>query len=189
MAGRPGVDGAVLSGGASRRMGRDKAHLVVNGAPMYRRVLDALGGPIGSGSLVVVGGDEDLLADSERFVMDRWPGQGPLGGIVTALTGPGTNPLVAVLSCDLLRPDADTVWRLITVHVNVDCDVAVPVAHGREQWTHAVWNRRVAPVLESRFEEGVRAIHVAVGGLDVHGVDVDGDTVADADRPEDLPPA
>jgi molybdopterin-guanine dinucleotide biosynthesis protein A len=78
--------GAVLTGGRSRRMGRDKAFVGVEGEPMVRRVVRALraGGAI---EVVAVGGDETglLAEDLDRFVPDLHPGEGPLGGVLAAL--------------------------------------------------------------------------------------------------------
>jgi molybdenum cofactor guanylyltransferase len=91
MAAAPAWAAAVLCGGRSRRMGRDKALLVVDGVPMVRRVVDAAR-TAGASSVLCVGspltpGGRALVADAAGVpaVEDRWPGKGPLGGIVTAL--------------------------------------------------------------------------------------------------------
>jgi molybdopterin-guanine dinucleotide biosynthesis protein A len=80
-----GVAGAVLMGGASRRMGRDKALVEVDGLPMASRVAAALTAA-GCRSAVAVGGDAAVHARlGLSSVPDRWPGEGPLGAIVTVL--------------------------------------------------------------------------------------------------------
>ena len=67
--------GAVLTGGASRRMGRPKADIEVDGVAMAARVADAM---VAAGALDVARiGDE---------VADHHPGEGPLGGVLTALS-------------------------------------------------------------------------------------------------------
>ncbi len=72
--------GAVLAGGASTRMGSDKASVVVDGQTMLQRVSSALSAVF---PRVVVLGDE-------RTGFECWPdavpGGGPLAGIVSALT-------------------------------------------------------------------------------------------------------
>ena len=81
----PAFDGAVLCGGASRRMGRDKATLVLDGRPLAVRVADELAAA-GALRVEAVGGDAEALVRAGLVHRpDRWPGEGPLGGIVTSL--------------------------------------------------------------------------------------------------------
>src|SRR5690606_27534372 len=75
---RPPVHGAVLCGGASRRVGGDKALIRLDGrAPAVRgaRALAAAG----AGLLEAVGGDvRALRAAGQAVAPDRAPGPGPL---------------------------------------------------------------------------------------------------------------
>jgi molybdopterin-guanine dinucleotide biosynthesis protein A len=79
-----GVVGVVLAGGASRRMGRDKAALVIGGEPLVRRSVARLRLALAE---VIVVGSPDLasLLPETRIVADDWPGRGPLGALATAL--------------------------------------------------------------------------------------------------------
>jgi molybdopterin-guanine dinucleotide biosynthesis protein A len=78
------VFGAVLCGGASR-MGVDKATIPVDGVAMARRVADALAAA-GCSPVSAIGGDPAELGRlGLDTVIDRYPGDGPLGGILTAL--------------------------------------------------------------------------------------------------------
>lgn len=77
--------GVVLAGGASRRMGADKALIEINGMAMAARATLALQSA-GLDEVIVVGGDADRLSDLGLTVVpDLYPGRGPLGGIITAL--------------------------------------------------------------------------------------------------------
>lgn len=183
-----GFDGYVLCGGASRRMGRDKALLAVDGVAMARRVADALTAA-GAGRVRAVGGDADGLRSlGLDQVPDRWPGEGPLGGVITALDQPGSAPVAAVLACDLLHPDPRAIAALVAEQARRRCDVVVPVVDGRHQWLHAVWHRRVQPILADLFRAGERSVAGAALAVRMATVaDLGRDAVADADRPEDLP--
>ena len=64
------VTGAVLCGGASRRMGRDKALIAVDGVLMAERVAQALTVG-GCGEVVFVGGNAEALAVAGRWVLAR----------------------------------------------------------------------------------------------------------------------
>jgi molybdenum cofactor guanylyltransferase len=105
----PPFTGAVLCGGASRRMGRDKAFIPVGGRTLVRRVADALEAA-GATPVVAVGGDlAALRAEGLTAVPDDAPGAGPLAGIVTAL-GPGRDRATTLDTLDTrVAPDAPDV--------------------------------------------------------------------------------
>jgi len=192
-----GWGAAVLCGGASRRMGRDKALLVVEGAPMARRVAVAAL-EAGAATVITVGGDagglrEALAGWDVRIVPDRYPGEGPLGGLLTALGNLGEldEDVGLVVSCDLLAPDPSTMAATVAALATGAGDVAVPEVEGRRQWLHAAWRRsaRVGEGLAATFAGGERSVHRAVtqARLTVLDVpDVAPGAVADADTPDDL---
>ena len=164
MTNRVGLAGAVLAGGESRRMGRDKAFVSVGGEPLVMRAVRALREG-GADPVVIVGGDTAAAAAlGLTAVDDAWPGEGPLGGIITALRELEAE-LVAVLSCDLTQASPVAV-RSVAGALG-EADVVVPVVDGQAEWLHAVWRRRCLGVLEAAFAEGVRAPRHAVGRLRV----------------------
>jgi molybdopterin-guanine dinucleotide biosynthesis protein A len=103
----------VIAGGASRRMGRNKALLELGGIPMVVRMLRLLG-PLVAAVRVVATADR-YASLGLALLADRWPGQGPLGAIVTAL-GASSADWNLVLGCDLpyarQAPEARTRNRL-----------------------------------------------------------------------------
>ncbi len=180
----PAFAGYVLCGGASRRMGRDKAALEVDGRPMADRVVEALR-DAGAAAVATVGGRH--RPPGTVRIADRWPGEGPLGGVITALAHAGPDARVAVLSCDLLDPSPAAVASLVDIHAASGADVVVPVVSGRRQWLHAVWSSRVAGILADLFAAGERSVAGALTSLRVELVaDVPAPAVADADVPADL---
>ena len=76
----------ILCGGQSRRMGRDKAWIECEGEPLILRQLALLRQlePEQLG-VSIRPGDTSLSGQDILLLPDRWPGRGPLGGIVTAL--------------------------------------------------------------------------------------------------------
>lgn len=185
----PSFSGAVLCGGASRRMGRDKALIVVDGRPLALRVADAVTAA-GAADVVAVGGDTDALrAGGLTVVADADPGAGPLTGIVTALAAT-SDDIVFVAACDLVAPSVEAIATTVqALAADADADVAAPLVDGRRQWMHAAWRRRTEMPLGAAFAAGERAVHAAVsaGGLRVVDVPLDAGAVADADVPSDLP--
>jgi molybdenum cofactor guanylyltransferase len=98
--------GVVLAGGESRRMGRDKALVEVDGEPLWKRQVRVLLGA-GAGRVVLVRrGDQDPI-DYPDCRFDVFRDCGPLAGIHAAL-GVGGDPLVAVLAVDM--PGIDAAW-------------------------------------------------------------------------------
>ena len=80
----PRLAGAVLAGGRSRRMGRDKALVTVGGMPMISILIDRLARL--TQPVVVVADRTDRYSSLPVPVLgDLHPGCGPLGGIHAAL--------------------------------------------------------------------------------------------------------
>jgi rhodanese-related sulfurtransferase/molybdopterin-guanine dinucleotide biosynthesis protein A len=127
----------------------------------------------GAAAVVVVGGDGARMAQlGLEFLPDRWPGEGPLGGLVTALEW-SPEEVVVVAGCDQPWLDAASVGRLVEALDGEDAaDAALPVAGGRPQPLPGAYRRRSAAGRQAAFDAGERALAaglervVAVAGLD-----------------------
>lgn len=172
--------GAVLCGGASRRMGVDKATIPVDGVAMARRVADALVEARCS-PVVAIGGDSvELSRLGLEHVDDEFPGEGPLGGILTALS---VGSPAAVVACDLPNLRAATVEKLIAALGDHDAAIAHT---DRAEPLCAVWSDRAASVLRAQFQSGERAVHRALDGLDIAWVTVSPADLRNVNTPGDL---
>lgn len=103
------IEGFVLCGGESRRMGRDKALLEINGRPLVEHV---------AGIIRFVTERVTLVGPRNRYeqlgfpvIEDAYRGLGPLSGIVAALEHTGS-PRALIVACDLARLDRDFVLQL-----------------------------------------------------------------------------
>ena len=187
----PAWTGAVLTGGASTRMGRDKALVEVDGRPLALIVATAMWAA-GATRVVAVGGDERLLRGvGLEVVADDHPGAGPLGGVLTAMRTARTSHLV-VLACDLPGARPEAVARVLGVLVATPgAVVAWPEEGGHPQVLHAAWDVGPAlPVLAGAYAAGERSLRRAAAGLPravVAGIAAS--SLGDVDRPEELPPA
>jgi molybdopterin-guanine dinucleotide biosynthesis protein A len=161
-------------------MGTDKALLEVDGVALAVRVADALRAA-GANRVVAVGGDGPALtALGLDAVADQHPGEGPLGGILTALAAVD-DEVVVVLACDLPDPDPAAIRRVVAALG--EGDVAAPPG----ELLHAAYHRRAEGHLAAAFAAGERAPRRAVEGLRVVEVaDLPPAALADADRPDDL---
>jgi molybdopterin-guanine dinucleotide biosynthesis protein A len=182
--------GAVLVGGASRRMGEDKRALLLDGTPMAHRVRRALF-DAGVGSVVRVGGP----TDEEGTIADRWPGEGPLGGLATALLHGAMVEgveIVVVAACD--QPDltpALLAGLAEALHA-APPEVVGAVAHtsdGRRHPFPSAWRVEAAEALRSLVESGARRADAAFGAFGAGGileVPVAAAAVVDLDTPADV---
>jgi molybdopterin-guanine dinucleotide biosynthesis protein A len=81
--GAPGLTGAILAGGFSRRLGQDKATLPLGGKPLALWVHEALA-PLVSICWLITNQPLDHLNFGLPLVTDLRPFQGPAGGLLTA---------------------------------------------------------------------------------------------------------
>ncbi len=137
------IEAVLLTGGASSRMGEDKASILIEGVSMGQRIADLL---VDKGVPVTNIGGKPL----ERciFLEDRTPLGGPLRAL-GAFTPSG--PLVLLCSCDLPLLDVRIVGLLRrNIHQS---DAAVPIVDGRSQPLCALYRgsalERIAEVLNS----------------------------------------
>lgn len=190
---QPEFAGAVLIGGTSRRMGADKALLAspeTGGLSLLRLAADALDGA-GARQVIAVGrSTASPTFEGIRTVPDIRAGEGPLGGVVTAMSeldGPDLTHVV-VLACDLLAPSSTSIRTLLEAAAEHPEHVVVPLVDSQREWLHACWPLSLKVGLEQAFESGIRAprdLPDVLPVVDVAGIDPA--TTRDADSPEDLP--
>lgn len=78
------ITGAILAGGFSRRLGQDKATLLLGGKPLAHWVAEALA-PATPEFWLITNHPLNHLALGLPLVTDLYPFQGPAGGLLTAL--------------------------------------------------------------------------------------------------------
>lgn len=112
----PRCSALLMAGGESRRMGRDKATLVVGGEPLWRRQVRTLR-QAGFVEIMIARGAHEPLGASEPGLVeisDAVPGCGPLGGLATGLQRASTGRLL-VLAVDLPLMPASFLRELIAM--------------------------------------------------------------------------
>lgn len=191
--------GAVLVGGASRRMGRAKAFLELDGTVLAERVGRALASA-GCDPVVLVGrppnaspADFDALAVRLDWgvVEDRWPGEGPLGAIVSVFDAIPDDVDVVIAACDLPDLDATTVGALWPTSAD-DADMvpddadAVVARTDRIEPLLARWRPSARARARSVFSAGGRAVVDVLADLHVHEVDVPVARLRNVNTPGDL---
>ena len=169
-------------------MGRDKAFVPFEGRPMVSRVADALRGA-GCTPVIAIGGDENSLGRlGLAAIVDRWPGEGPLGGVITALDHFPTHDVVLVVACDLPRVSTATVTALIQALSDAPqgTDVSLAITD-RPQPLCAAWRPAAAAQLSVTFAAGGRRLLDVLAKLRVVDVVVDAEQLTNVNSVADLP--
>lgn len=180
--------GVILAGGASTRMGVDKALLDVDGSPMAVRVADALR-EAGCDPVICQGGADELTTVlGLQVVPDTDPGAGPVSAILAALRHVG-GPIV-VAACDLVDLDAEAVRTVIdagsqSTGPTTGPNVAAAVADGRSHLL-SFWPAEALAPLEALAADGVTAYRGALERIEALDVPVAADVLRNINRPEDL---
>ena len=176
-------------------MGRTKALIEIDGVPMAARVATALRSA-GCVDVVAYGGDPDELAVLGMPVLpDRYPGTGPLGGVlgVLELFEPSEHRVggvpvagVFVVACDLPALTGSTLAGMVqVVRDRPDVDVVVARTSAIEP-TCAIWNRAATERIRRCFMDGERALHAMIARLDSIEVDVEASALRNINTPEEL---
>jgi molybdenum cofactor guanylyltransferase len=159
--------GIVLAGGQSRRMGLDKALLVMDGVSLVERAARVVSEVVSP--VFVVAGCADRYSISGMTVIgDDRPGEGPLGGIVSGLrrAGPGFHVVVA---CDMPLLSI-AVLKLLLARSNGH-DAAVPFIGCRPEPLCAVYGASCLEPFSRALDSGIRAVHKALESVTVARVE------------------
>ena len=177
-------------------MGRDKALIEVDGVTMVARTASVLG-LAGCDPVVAIG--PSGLAATVANLDELYPGEGPLGGVLTALVDADRRgaTCAVVVACDLPDLDAATIELLLgRLHDAQSADArpgtepdAPIVAMARAERLEplvAAWSTSCRVPLQRAFDDGVRAMHRAIAGLTMIEVDVADRSVRNVNTPDQL---
>lgn len=179
---RSSIGVVLLAGGAGTRLGGlDKAELRLDGRTLLERALEALAGL----EVVVVGPPRPI--DSGRVVREEPPRSGPAAAVVAGLRGLPRSVEILLLAVDLPRlPEAVT--ALCDAPLGPDGTVAVD-RDDRLQWLLGRYRGDALRDAAARLGDPTgRPLRALLSGLDLTtvrlpaGVELDVDTVADAER-------
>lgn len=151
----PPASGVILAGGASRRMGRDKAFLEFEGRPLIARIADQV--RLVGREVIVAGGTGRDMARyapfADRCVADVYPDVGTLGGIHAGLQV-ARHDLALVVACDMpfLNPDL-LAWFVAAAE---GWDLVVLKHEQGVEPLHAVYRKTCLPAIEATIRSGER---------------------------------
>lgn len=155
----PHMSAAILAGGRSRRMGRNKALLPFRGRPLVAHVHETLQELFEE--VFVVADDPAPFAFLPcRTIPDRVPGMGPISGIDAALRH-SRNPYVFVVGCDapLLSP---RLLERIAAGAS-GADLTIPCGPDGPEPLCAVYGKGCLPRIEEALREGEHRLAALIG--------------------------
>ncbi len=162
-----GVTGVILAGGASSRMGRNKALLEINGtsiitltfrtlASLFHEVIVVTNSPL----------DYDFLPC--RIVPDIYPGYGSIAGLHSALTH-SSNSYSFVTACDLPFID-QAIIRYLCDFRTEEYDAVVPLSGGGQEPLHALYASSCKDLFEDAIQHGERKIQDVLKRMNIRQV-------------------
>lgn len=147
----PDVEGFILTGGKSSRMGTDKAHLRLGAQSFTEKIADALSSI--TDAIRVVGAQAQ--GNAWEIVPDVHSEWGALGGLHAALDA-CRRPWAAIVACDLPFVTGELFQRLASLRENFEAIVPVQ-ADGRRQPLCALYRRTdCLPFVEELIATGER---------------------------------
>lgn len=152
-------------GGQSSRMGRDKAFLPLDGESLGTRIARIVAAAAGSATLI--GDPEKYASLGYPVIADRYPGEGPLGGILTALHSTSAD-LNLMVACDMPGLNQTLLHELLEVAEHNPLKIMVSESErGRLEALCAVYPRQALDGLARAFDAGIRKVTAAFDGLAV----------------------
>lgn len=146
---------AILAGGQSRRMGRDKAFLDWKGRPLIADLVERFRA-ISDDVVLIAPNLKPFQALQVRLVSDPSPPVGPLGGLWAALLS-ARHEWVFTAACDMPLVDPRMVEWMFEQRAEVDAVVLVD-EHGRPEPLHAMYRVSCLNAIASALAGGQRAM-------------------------------
>ena len=162
-----GVNGFVLAGGQSTRMGADKAFVELGGHTLLERALQTVS---------AVASEVRILGNREKFkairdvIEDEFPDHGPLGGIHAALRA-SHEDLNLILAVDMPFVEARFLEYLVQRARAGAAVATVPRIAGRWQPLCALYRRGFADVAEPALRAGKNKIDPLFGQVSLQVIE------------------
>lgn len=157
------IEAFILAGGASSRMGREKALVELAGEPLALRLAN-LAGPLAE-QVTLVGPPQSFVELPLRVLADDVPGLGPLGGIATALRV-SRQDWNLVLGCDLPFLTAEWLQYLIARAASCPAEAVLPEGErGHFEPLCAMYRGAARAVIGAALARGVRKVTDGLAGL------------------------
>ncbi|WP_431799190.1 molybdenum cofactor guanylyltransferase [Halobacillus andaensis] len=144
------MSGAILAGGGSTRMGRDKSELVIGEVT----VLERIGAILKRNFSQIIINRNNPASVQAVYVKDQYEQHGPLGGLHAVLSETPTQ-YVFVSACDTPFLKTEIIEFLLS-RLTSDIDAVIPVYNGRSQPLSGIYRKELAQRCALLLEKGER---------------------------------
>lgn len=155
------VSAAIMAGGESRRMGKNKALLPFRGRPLIAHVFESLQ-PLFEEIFLVTNDPGPFGFLPCPKVPDRIPGKGPISGVDAALRH-SRNRRVLVVACD--APFLSPLLLELLAGRSEGADAVIPCGPDGPEPLCAVYGKGCLPVIEESIRKGEYRMTALAGRL------------------------
>ncbi|MCA9935296.1 MAG: molybdenum cofactor guanylyltransferase [Ardenticatenaceae bacterium] len=185
-----GVTVAIMAGGQSSRMGRDKSFVLFEGQPLIERVRDRVA-DLGNELILITNKPAEYAHLGLPIYGDVIPDCGPLGGIYTAVHH-ASYPHTLVVACDMPWLNRGLLQYMISLRETAD--IVVPRWEKFPEPLHAVYGKACLPAMYEKLQAQQLKITGFFGRMSVRFVDreeierwdEDGRSFTNINTPHDL---
>lgn len=181
---------AIMAGGKSSRMGRDKSFVEFGGRPLIETVLSRVDG-LGTETILITNKPADYAHLGLPLFSDVYPDCGPLGGIYTAVHH-ASHPHTLIVACDMPWLNRDLLSHMLSLRH--EGDVIVPRWEKFPEPLHAIYSKACLPPIEANLQAGQLKITSFFGRVrvrfigreEMEQVGENGRSFANLNTPEEL---
>lgn len=139
---------AILAGGKSSRMGRDKSFVPVLGRPMIEHIIHSTSDLGQSETLLITNRPADYAHLNLPMFGDVVPEKGSLGGIYTAIWH-SSAPYTLVIACDMPFVNPALLRYMLSLRRGDQFDVIVPRVEAYPEGLHAIYSKACLEAVRS----------------------------------------
>lgn len=160
----------LLAGGQSKRMGKDKAFLKLNGKTFFRIIIEKIS-KYSNQIIISTNKDKNLylpdisdLTIHPLFVKDKNLYSGPLNGIISCIPYV-KNKFIFIATCDtpLLNPD---LIPFLLDKIN-NYDAVIPVINEKKQFLNTIYTKNALNIANNLYSAGKRSLYAWTNLLNV----------------------
>lgn len=163
-----GLNGIILCGGKSSRMGKEKGLCQLDGKPMISYAIDLCQKFCKS---IVIGSNNPIYQSfGYPVIKDEVEGIGPLGGIYSCLKSSPSNDNF-IFSCDMPMVSAELINYILSERKGYE--VVIPVFKDFPEPLCAYYNKSIVPYLVEAIEEKTYKIQDVIKNLNTKYLEID----------------
>lgn len=160
------VTGIVLAGGESRRMGRHKATIEIDGAPLLKKSVQLFKELFPE--VIAISKEPGIFGDVGcKEVGDLFSGMGPMVGILTAFKV-ASSDAIFVSACDM--PFLNKGVIELIVNEGRGFDITLPKIGGKGDPLHALYSRNCYESMRSFMNDKGRSLNRFIDSLETKKV-------------------